>query len=46
MIEPEKERLTHTKDLKDVQIGPQKFHITKLAMFMMEVEEEDMVALL
>lgn len=49
-IEPEKEMLTPTKDLKKVQIGPWYFQVTKLGTSLFEEkeeeEEEKLVALL
>lgn len=46
MIEPKKQGLTPTENLKKFQIGSQKFHTTKLDGAMTEVQEENLVALI
>lgn len=46
MIEPEKKSLTPTEDLKEVQIEPFDFHVTKLETSPSEAEEMEFVALL
>lgn len=45
MIEPEKKSLTPAKDLKEVQIEPFDFHVTKLGTSPYEAEEMEFVAL-
>lgn len=45
-IDPEKERVTPTKDLKDVYIGSQDFQTTKLGTPLTEIEEEDLIVIL
>lgn len=39
MIEPEKERLTPMKYLKDVHIGPQEFQTTEFNTFLTDAKE-------
>lgn len=46
IIEPEKERLRLTEDLKEVQIVPKEFHTIKINTSITKVKENDLVALI
>lgn len=45
-IDQKKERLTVTKDLKEIQIGPQNFQTTKLGASLTKAGEEKLIFLL